>query len=529
MSNPWRLQYKFEEETLTFPKSLLFNDYLCTHPAQVVDLKGWHVSQSIFAIIKSDCNSSSKVLILDDVVGLSEECFESIRGLSQLRNISLQRINNCPITGAIAQVLGSFKLLKNLNMNDCQISAEVCVIISQTCSNVKTLSLVRCNGINDSGLHALGQMIQRFRKLEKIDLTGCPDIGDNGLLDFCVAGTGILTELSISNCRQLTTTALAGLRTKMPELKKLNISNMCLGNTIYEWLTEGCRYLTHLDVSNSPELDDAGLARIGRWCRHLASFNASKCMEITDYGVAGFFKQFYGWLESVDFSNCILLSSGTAHALSKHASKLREVKLNGLSKIDATSLTELWSAAKVLVHFEMCSNLSVTTTHRKSSMPHFSDLVLTSSALPSETLQVVKFIGAFQITDIGACAMARACTHLTYIDFSFCNSISDLLLMELAVCTPKLRVFIGTGCILITSLSVQALSTGIYDPPSFLFLLTTFLYCICFFFQTCDFISRLRCAEYRGAGGERLLESYGSRPERDRPDEEPDPPGHSGL
>lgn len=460
VSNPWRLEYKFEEESITFPKKILFHDYLCVRPLQVVDLRGWNVSLQIFQIARAECDSSIRALILDDVVGLNADCFEAIRGLGQLRNLSLQRIDKCPITNSIAQVIGSFKLLKYLNLNDCQASADVFVTISQTCASLKVLSVARCVGIDDSGLHALGQMIQRFRKLEKIDLTGCTDIGDNGLLDFCVAGVSLLSEINVSNCRHLTTTSMAGLRTKMPELKKLNLSNMCLGNTIYEWLTEGCRNLTHLDVSNSPELDDAGLARIGRWCRHLVDFSASKCMDITDQGVHGFFKQFYGWLEIVDFSHCIQLSSGTASTLSKHASKLREVKLNGLSKVDAVSLTALWSAAKLLVQFEMCSNLSVTTTHRKSSMPHFSDLVLTTAALPADTLHVVKFVGAFLITDVGACAMARACTHLTHIDFSYCNGISDLLLVDLALYTPHLRVFVGTGCISITSVGVQALSTG---------------------------------------------------------------------
>jgi len=77
-----------------------------------------------------------------------------------------------------------------------------------------------------------------------------------------------------------------------------------------------------------------------------------------------------------------------------------------------------------------------------------------------ETLTEVKFVGAFQITDIGACALARACVLLTSIDVSYCNSIGDAFLIELATHAVQLKSFVGTGCILITSAGAKALSTG---------------------------------------------------------------------
>lgn len=467
VSTPWRLEYKYEEEGLSFPKKLLFRDYLCKHPIDILDLRGWTLSPAIFGIINDEC-SNVRALFLDDTHGLDLQCFECIRGLKQLRTLSLQRIISCPITPEIAQVIASFKLLKYLNLSECQCSTPVFLTISMSCANLKCLCLSKCVGLDDFGLHALGQMIQRFRVLQKIDLSECTDFGDDGLLDFFVAGFNFLSEVNLTNCRCVGTSALAGLRTKMPEIRKLHLGNMNMGNTIFEWLSEGCRSLTYLDISNSAELDDAGLARIGRWCRHLVHINASKCLLLTDHGVSGFFKQFYGFLEEVNFSGCIQLSSGTAHTLSRHATKLQCIKLNGLSKVDATSLTALWSAARCLKNFEMCSNLSTTTIHRKSSMPHFSDFVLTNAILPVETLTEVKFIGAFQITDTGACALARACTLLTSVDVSYCNSIGDAFLVELSLHAVHLRSFIGTGCILISSEGVQALSTGEPLPTPFL-------------------------------------------------------------
>jgi F-box/leucine-rich repeat protein 2/20 len=331
--------------------------------------------------------------------------------------------------------------------------------LSQSCANVKALHVSKCKGLDAFGLRAIGQWIQRFRKLQVIDFSGCDEITDDGVLDVCLAGFNLLVELNLSNCRCLSTTALSGLRTKMPEFKKLNISNMVMGNSIYEWMTEGCRSLTYLNMANSPELDDAGFARIGRWCRNLLHVDVSECLDITDYGVAGFFKQFYGALEYIDISGCALLGSASALTLSKHAGALKTLKLNGLSRLEPHSLAALWGASQALEHFEMCSNLSTTTTHRKSSMPHFSDLVLTSSTAPA-ALNYVKLTGAFQVTDTGACALVRGCPQLMFLDVSYCNSISDTLVLELAAHASHLKHFIATGCVLVTSTGIIALSTG---------------------------------------------------------------------
>jgi F-box/leucine-rich repeat protein 2/20 len=467
VSSPVQLQYIFDEQLVTFPKKLLFRDFLCKVPLQSIDLRGWTVSNHIFEVIRDEC-PEIKVLHVDDVNGLTAQCFETIRGLKQLRNLSLQRIVNCPITLEIAHCVASFKLLKYLNMNDCSANTEVFQALSQSCSNVRTLHVARCKGLDSSGLHAIAQWIQRFRKLQIVDFSGCEEITDDGVLDVFVAGFNILVEVNLSQCRGLSTTALTGTRTKMPEFRKLDISHMALGNTVYEWLTEGCRNLTHLNLANSPELDDAGLARIGRWCRQLLSISISECLGITDYGVSGFFKQFYGALEAIDMSNCVQLGSECAVTLSRHAKALKELKLNGLSRLEPASLTLLWGAATSLVHFEMCSNLSTTTTHRKSSMPHFSDTVLAAATnMPAATLRYIKLTGSFKVTNSGACVLARACTALLHIDVSYCNSIGDPLLLELAAHAIQLKALVTTGCIAVTSAGIVAISQGQHTDRTF--------------------------------------------------------------
>ena len=460
--SPWCHAFLYSEDSLAFPKKVLFRDYLCLHPLPQLDLTGWIVSAPIFRIICEECPRITS-LSLDYVKGLSCNCLESIRGLKMLKNLSLVGVD-CSLNNAIAQVIASFRKLKTLNLSYCTTDADVFKTLSLACSEVTTLLLIHCKGLDNFGLHSIGQWIQRFRRISKINLSGSPDFTDDGLLDLTLAGYNLIAELDVSHCDQLSTSALTGLRNKMPSLTVLSMHNMSLRSSAFEWLTEGCLSLTHLHLSNSPELDDLALGRIGRCCFHLVSLNIARCLAVTDTGISSFMDAHAvngGCLESIDVSGCIYLTSLSVMALSKNASRLHSIKLNGLAEVKAPSLTQLWQQARALRHFEMCSSLSSSQTHRRSTMPHFSDAVIFSATqLPCSTLEVVKLIGAFQVTDAGACVLVGQCTHLLHVELSYCHGISDVLLTCMSTHSPRLQTFIGTGCVQISSRGIEDLCRG---------------------------------------------------------------------
>jgi len=459
--SPWCHVFLYGEDSLAFPKKVLFCDYLCLHPLPQLDLSGWIVSAPIFRIIGEECKGITS-LSLDHVKGLSSDCFASIRGLKMLKSLSLLGVD-CSLNNTIAQVIASFRKLKTLNLSHCSTDADVFKTLSLACSEVTTLLLTHCRGLDNFGLHSIGQWIQRFRRISKIDLSGSPDFTDDGLLDLTLAGYNLITELDVSHCAQLSTSALTGLRNKMPSLTHLSIHHLNLRSSVFEWLTEGCLSLTHLSLSNSPELDDLALGRIGRCCFHLVSINVARCLAVTDAGVSSFIESHAvngGCLESIDVSGCIYLTSLSVMALSKNASKLHSIKFNGLAEVKAPSLTKLWQEAQALRHFEMCSSLGSSQTHRRSTMPHFSDSVIFSARLPGSTLEVVKLIGAFQVTDAGACLLVKQCTQLLHVELSYCHGISDVLLTCMSTHSPRLQTFIGTGCVQISSRGIMDLCSG---------------------------------------------------------------------
>lgn len=453
--DPWSLTFRFDENKLDIPKKVLFRDYDCRFPLEVVDLKGWAVNANIFEILGSEC-PTVKTLVVDKCVGWELSCLEAIRGHANLRRLSLVSVGE--LETKAAHVLGSFKFLLYLNISECRTSLYVYTTISQTCGNLKTLVANKTTGLDDLGLHALSQCIQRFRKLEHVELAGSPDFGDEGLLDLMTAGYNILSHIDVSNCRNLTTLCMAGVRTLMPSLKTLNMRNMVVGESTFEWIGEGGRAIVHLDLSRCEELTDATLTYIGRRCRMLRDVNIARCTKISDEGIKGFIEKFQGELHSIDISGCILCGAAAVMALSTNTTELTKVKISGISRVTSESIATLWSTADKLLHFEMCCENKTTSNSRNSMMPHLSDKALVHSNYTN--LKVLKISGAALVTDVGIAAMASKCPNIICIDFSFCHAISDKSLIALGSNCQQLNELIATGCIKISNIGLSALCHG---------------------------------------------------------------------
>ena len=80
----------------------------------------------------------------------------------------------------------------------------------------------------------------------------------------------------------------------MTSLISLDISNLNLSVSAFEWINEGCHFLKNLDLSKSAELDDATLILISKKCRFLEKLILTKCTKISDNGIIGFFQNLKG-------------------------------------------------------------------------------------------------------------------------------------------------------------------------------------------------------------------------------------------
>jgi hypothetical protein len=455
------LNFCFETETIQFPKKLLFSDYSCTKPLKVVDLRSWVIDPEVFACLTSE-NDILYILNLDNSLGWNSGDFVCLRGNPTLKRLSLSRAP-CIIDRILAETLGSFPNLLHLNMPNNKLESSVCSILSTTCKSLRSINLSKCSVVDNSSLHAIAACIGRFRCLEKIDISYCSEFTDEGLLEIFQVGFNILVEVNISFCKQLTTLCLAGLRNKMSQLTTLHVNNMNVGITTFEWISEGCKNLTYLNLTKSQELFDENLIKIGRWCKCLKSLILVQCSKITDVGISGFFGSFLGQLEQLDISGCLQCGEDSVIGLARSATinSIVDFRINGLSKVSTKSLLMLFNLAPLLSRFELCCELRSSSSHRKSMMPHLSDSVLTQAAFTN--LEVVKIVGSFQVSDAGVISMVRKCaTKLKHLDLSYCSNLTDLALECMSEHLTILENLILNGCVYITNRGLLAFSRGKY-------------------------------------------------------------------
>ena len=269
----------------------------------------------------------------------------------------------------------------------------------------------------------------------------------------------------------------------MSSLTILNISSLAayggtaddpregMGQSAYEWIAEGCRSLVSLDMSNSMQLNNVALIKIGQHCKYIARLNLSKCLQIDDEGIIGFMTVFTGALTHLDLTGNINCTSASVSAIALSppdrqkiihptptAKVLQEIKLNGLAKVTSKSLTALWSNAPNLKYFHMSCELASSSTHRKSTMPHFSDAILLHADYHS--LVEVILTGCCLITDRGLCALADKCGDtLQKLDISGCNAVTELFLLKLASesCRCRLSSLAANGCIKMANNGLMAI------------------------------------------------------------------------
>ncbi len=288
LNKKFALEFAYDLDSIILPECLCFFDFLSMKPADKMDLRGWMVNKSLFRVAGENGRNNLGTLLLDDSIGFTVQMFELIRGFQKLKVLSLAS-TGMDITFQAAQILGSFPRLMELNISYCRVDITSFSILCNTCQNLRQLICQSCPGLDDYCLQALAACMQRFRRLQSIDLSRGLEYSDEGFLTVLGATPKLLTRLNMSNSTNLTSLAITALRSKMPGLLHLDMSEMKLVQTCFEWITEGCTQLQVLILSKCDNLDDDALVRIGTKCLHLQKIVVNKCDKLSDFGVSNFF------------------------------------------------------------------------------------------------------------------------------------------------------------------------------------------------------------------------------------------------
>ena len=377
---------------------------------------------ALFKGLGANCKEHTQSLLMSDAIGFTIDMLQQIRGFKKMRKLHIDN-TNIDITFQAAQILGSLSKLMDLDISGCRVDITSFSIICNTCQSLRSFTCQACPGLDDYCLQALAACMQRFRRLHAVDLSRGLEYSDEGFLTVLGATPKLLTRLNMADCGNLTSLSMTALRTPMPALIFLDVSNLKLVQSTFEWISEGCTSIETLIMANCSTLDDTAMIRFGKKCLKLKKIVVNRCDKLTDKGMVGFLAGLKNAVElnicgdcglrTLDMSSNIECGGPTVLALAEYDTEchkvygqgILELKMNGLSAVTAEALVAMWQSSQSIRHFEMAVEMKAAVTHRKSMMPHISDAILMDAQY--HTLVEVNLSGCCLISDDGVCSLVE--------------------------------------------------------------------------------------------------------------------------
>ena len=355
-------KYCYNEDDVVFPVDMLYKDGLCWFAQEKLVLDKWSLPKNAFDTLRKDFPLDLVNLSLNKCLGVTSSRIEVFPSLKHLNILHLK--GTITIDVPTASLIGRLYRVYELDISENKVEPKAFHHIFSRLNMLKYLHCNKCKGIDDFSLQTIADNVSKFRKLSHIYMAENHDYSDEGMLAIITVGPNIIIELDISGSNSLTTLSMAGVRKKMSSLRMLNLSNVRgSGQTAYEFIAEGCVFLTELDIHKSSTLNDAALILIGRKCNILKKFNIADCFNVTDIGIQGFFEAFQGHLQAFNISGCVKCGGPAAFALSKATKMLTSMKMNCLSMVTTASMKAFWKSLTILEEFEMSADIRRWVLH----------------------------------------------------------------------------------------------------------------------------------------------------------------------
>ena len=189
-----------------------------------------HMLSQLVSLRLSELDLSECFLSNDRSIACLAEC-------TQLRMLKMNNRSRSPrlppeeqniTTCGFLTLLPSWGSLRELQLRACQfVDDQVLQCIATHCPLLRILNISSCALVTNAGISALSVCIHLF----SIDLSHNPEITDEGLRAISQSSSRqIVSELNLSNCRQITDDGIYSLVTGCPRLRIL--------------ITHGCPKLT---------------------------------------------------------------------------------------------------------------------------------------------------------------------------------------------------------------------------------------------------------------------------------------------
>lgn len=285
----------------------------------------------------------------------------------------------------------------------------------------------------------LGDVLKGVPNLEALNLSGCYNITDAGLINaFCQEYT-TLTELNLSLCKQVSDISLGRIVQYLKNLEHLELGGCCnITNGGLLCIAWNLKKLKRLDLRSCWQVSDLGIAHLAGVNREAAGGNLAlehlslqDCQRLSDEALRHV-SIGLTTLKSINLSFCVCITDSGLKHLAKMSS-LRELNLRSCDNVSDIGMAYLAEGGSRI------SSLDVSFCDKigDQALVHISQGLFNLKLLS---------LSACQISDEGICKIAKTLHDLETLNIGQCSRLTDKGLYTIAESMKHLKCIDLYGC-----------------------------------------------------------------------------------
>ncbi|XP_023565200.1 leucine-rich repeat-containing protein 29 isoform X2 [Octodon degus] len=371
---------------------------------------------------------------------LSGLCELNLAGLRDLDDLSFNQLSSC-VPNLERLSLAYCHLTFQLDAGQGPISPQDSYFCKLSFHNVLRFIKERAGtlhaldlsgtGLPPEALQALGQVAGL--KLQELSLHNCWELSTDAVATLCRQQPG-LTSLDLSGCSELTDGALLAVSRGLGHLQRLNLGKLQQLTDAGCTALGGLRELRSLDMAECCLVSGQGLAQalgsVHGASSPLTTLRLAYCSSLKDASVFSVISALGLTLRVLDLSSCVALTNRTIQAICTCLTHLSVLRLAWCKELQDWGLLGL---------------------QEPSEEPVLGPQVLQFTQLKQLSLSLLP-----ALTDIGLVAVARGCPSLERLSLSHCSCLSDEGWAQAAGFWPRLQHLDLSSC---SQLTEQTLDT----------------------------------------------------------------------
>lgn len=253
-------------------------------------------------------------------------------------------------------------------------------------------------------------------ELRAVDIRGCSVVDSNVFKQLFTACAGII-RLSILQCdgTRMSQVVLDSVAEHCTSLLCLELEEAVISTVAFATMVSRCPYLTMLDISTCPYIDDSSFIQVAKHCRYIDTLTVNNVIsDVSIIALATNCRNLQSILLRTDERTAV--TDLSVLAIAQHCPNLVELVLYMCDGVTDQSIIAI---------AKQCPRLRKIVL---SLVPNVTDSAVCALAEHSRYLQRVSLLDSPHVTDAGLHALYRQCDYLQCVNVDrYITNVSDKL------------------------------------------------------------------------------------------------------